>query len=147
MDKMEHWLAHLPSEPPQPGLAGRIVRQVRKRRLRHVRLRIGVSALLAAAGVWLSAPLPGTIVQSVDLPASGIPFVIRLVESLWLGMESLVLDAWGGMSGLQTSVANAITPSIVIGLAALALSTILAIEQLLPRDMPDWANTFQGESL
>jgi hypothetical protein len=48
-------------------------------------------------------------------------------------MDAVIQYTWGGASGLQASFASSINVTVGIGLAALAFSALLALDQLLPR--------------
>lgn len=133
MDKMDRLLYRMPSESPQPEITRRIAQYVRTRQRRTMRLRQGISILLAMVGAWFSMPLLGTMPHTLDLSGSGLPLVGRLVESAWAGMDAVIQYTWGGASGLQASFASSIDVTVGIGLAALALSALLALDQLLPR--------------
>lgn len=146
MDKMDRLLYRLPSEAPEPEFARRVAQYVQTRHHRNMRLRQGMAILLAMIGAWLSSPLLGTIQNTMDLSDSGLAVIQNVLESAWSGVSALLQYAWSGASGMQTSFASSITVSVGVGLAALAVSALLALDQLLPRHPFEISKWAEGET-
>ncbi len=132
MDKIDRLLSQLPSEPPPPDLALRICRTIQARRRRYVRVRMAVSGILALCGIWLTAPSLADWPRSLQLPSTGLPLLLDWLGAAQSGVEIILTNTMSGLTSLQGAF-TLLETSTWPGLAALALSTLLALDQLIPR--------------
>lgn len=123
----------LPSDAPRGDLASQISRYVRNRRRGAIRKRLALTLALAISGLWLSSPLFSTLTASLKVSGSGLAMLLEWIQASLVGLESFVNYAWNGLTGLQTGIADSISASAWLGLAALGLSCLLALDQLLPK--------------
>lgn len=135
MDDLDRILIRLPSDAPRGDLASQISRYVRNRRRGAIRKRLALNLALAISGLWLSSPLFSTLTASLKVSGSGLAMLLEWIQALLVGLESFVNYAWNGVTGLQTGIADSISASVWLGLAALGLSCLLALEQLLPKSV------------
>lgn len=132
MDKIDRLLSQLPSEPPPPNLALRICQTIQARRRRYVRVRMALSGILAVSGIWLAAPSLADWLQSLTLPPTGLPILFDWWGMSQSGVEIILTNAVSGLTSLQGTF-TLLETSTWPGLAALALSTLLALDYLIPR--------------
>jgi len=132
MDKMDHLLSQLPGEPPPVDLAFRICQSIRVRSKWNRRLRLALSGILAALGLWLALPSMTARIFSMALPDSGLPMLYEWVQLGLAGIGTFVLNAVSGVTALQSGFTTLNVPAW-LGLAALALSALLALDFLMPR--------------
>ncbi len=131
MDRMDRMLSRLPSEEAAGDLSARISRYVRARHVRNLYGRFGLSLVLALGGMWLISPLVSTLPASVPLPGSGAVMLSEWVQAALGDLQAFLASAWGGFTSLQSGVAAPMTLSILLGLAILALSALVAASPLL----------------
>ena len=131
MDKMDHLLSQLPGEPSPVDLASRICQSIRVRSKRNRRLRLGLSGILAALGLWLALPSVAAWIFGLVLPDSGLPMLYEWVQLGLTGIGTFVLNAVSGITALQSGFTTFNVPAW-FGLAALALSALLALDFLMP---------------
>jgi hypothetical protein len=131
-DELDWILEHLPSDVPRRDLAAEISRYVRGKQHNAVRWRIALTLALAVSGLWLSSPLFSALVASLKGSGSGLALLLDWIQAALVGLESFANYTWNGLTGLQTSIADSISASTWLGLAALGLSCLLALDQLLP---------------
>lgn len=132
-DDLERILERLPSYAPRRDLAADISRYVRGKRRRAFSRRLALTLALAISGLWLSSPLFSALVASLKGFGSGLAMLLDWIQASLVGLESFVSYTWNGLTGLQTGIADSISASAWLGLAALGLSCLLALDQLLPK--------------
>lgn len=133
MNDLERLLYHLPSDPPPQDLAGRVLRNVQARRRRRMGIQLGFGLILAAGGTWLSAPLVPAFTPSGGFPASALAILLEWLQATLAGAEPHFTYTWNGLAGLQSGIAAPVDVSAALGLAALTLSILLILGQVLPR--------------
>jgi hypothetical protein len=132
VDKMDHLLLQLPGEPPPVDLALRICQSIRMRRKRISRQRLVLSGILAILGLWLALPPITAWIFGFALPDSGLPMLYEWVELALAGIGTFLLNAVSGVTAFQSGFTTLNIPAL-LGLAALALSALLALDFLMPR--------------
>jgi hypothetical protein len=132
MDKMDHLLSQLPGETPPMDLVYRICQSIRMERKRKSRLRLAVTGILATLGLWLALPSIAEWILGLDLPDSGLPMLYDWVQLGLAGIGTFVSNAVSGVTALQSGFTTLNIPAW-LGLAALALSALLALDFLMPR--------------
>jgi len=133
MDDLDRILVRLPSDAPRRDLVAQISRYVRSKQRNAIRRRIALTLVLAVSGLWLSSPLFSALVASLKVSGSGLAMLLDWIQASLVDLESFINYAWNGLTGLQTSIADSISASAWLGLAALGLSCLMALEQLLPK--------------
>jgi hypothetical protein len=132
-DDLDRILERLPSDAPRRDLAADISRYVRGKRRSAFSRRLALTLALAISGLWLSSPLFSALVASLKGSGSSLAMLLDWIQASLAGLESFVSYTWNGLTGLQTGIADSISASAWLGLAALGLSCLLALDQLLPR--------------
>jgi len=132
-DDLDRILERLPSDTPRRELAAEISRYVRGKRRSAFNRRLALTLALAVSGLWLSSPLISALVASLKSSGSGLAMLLDWIQAALVGLESFVSYTWNGLTGLQTGIADSISASTWLGLAALGLSCFLALDQLLPK--------------
>jgi len=132
-DKLDRVLARLPSEVPSMDLTGRVCHYVRVKRRRRMVLNLALHLVLIVSGLWLVSPLFAALPASANLSDSALSALVELVKAAFTNVESYVSYVWNGFTGLQSSIVAPVSDSVGLGVAALTLSVLLALGQLLPR--------------
>lgn len=132
-DALDLLLEQMPGANPPAGLAERIAASIQAHHRRRQRLHLALSLGLLLTGAWLFAPALSAALGSLDMPATGLPWLAAWLElALEDAAASLSRLASGLLAsgGIPDTLAN---PAFLGGLAALSLGTLLALEYLLPR--------------
>jgi len=130
---MDRLLAELPSPPVPPDLAGKVRQAVQARARRLERLRLGLSTVLATAGVWLALPGLAFRLERLELPDSGLPLLLQVLNILLAGLGGWLTELTAGLLSFQASYVRSLEPSTWLGLMALGFACLLALDLLLPR--------------
>lgn len=137
--QLDELLSRLPGPLPAPDLAQRICLHLERARRRSLRLRLSLSALLALLGLWLlTVGLPDVrgFRLELGLPENGL-LVLWESARTWLAQGGIYLA-----EGLQAllSTQGRLQPAgapVFPGLASLALSALLVLDLLLPREVAE----------
>ncbi|MBN2385544.1 MAG: hypothetical protein JXB85_00885 [Anaerolineales bacterium] len=143
LDELDRMLIGLPCGRLPDGLVARAQGYVRRKRRRRQALRLGGSLLLAAGGLGLLSPHAASLLASASLSDPALGLLLDGLRVALAGLDPSLLQLWSGFSGAQTDLAGLLTVSTWLGLAALALSGLLGLGQLLS---PTGGPLHEGES-
>lgn len=132
MDELDRLLHQLPDGPPDKGLAEGINQNLRLRRKRSTRIRLVLSSILAVCGTGLMIqPFIGWL-QNLQLPDSSFIVLFDLVDIVFTGVETSFSQSVSGLYNLQSTLSS-MDALAWPGLAAIAVSTLLALDSLTPQ--------------
>ena len=137
--QLEHLLHELvnqplPGEGAAPDLAPRICQTIRQVRRRTQRVRMALSAALALVGVALLAPSAGLLAADLPLPENGLLALWQAARLLFSQGGSYLADGLQALLSYQVRLQPASAPAAP-GLILLALSAILVMDLLIPREV------------
>lgn len=135
-DSLDDLLYHLPAEAPPVDLAANIQASIRRQQRserRRERWGLAFSALLAVVGAWLVWPALAAGLSSLALPGSGLPLLVDVTTMALAGLGEMLTNLFSGVLRMQDGLSGGLSPFAWLGLSALGLSALLALNALLPR--------------
>jgi hypothetical protein len=133
-DPLDRLLLRLPSERLPGDITDRVLRYIQVQHRRRTGMRVVVSLVLAAGGLWLSSPLVSRLAISTNLSGSALTVLTDWMRVALAGLEAYLNYTWNGITGMQSKLAAPISASAWLGLAVLAVSVLLILGQLMPQN-------------
>ncbi len=131
-DSLDQLLANLPEQPVPVDLSARICANILAHHRRHLAFQYGMSVVLAISGVWLALPGLAGMLQSMALPDNGWWVVSALIEMTGAGATRMSTDLISAFSAFQANLSSPFSGAAWIGIIALAVGCLIALEHMLP---------------
>ncbi|MEW6715994.1 MAG: hypothetical protein AB1345_00595 [Chloroflexota bacterium] len=141
-DDMDRLLSQLPYTPPPPDLIPRICRLARARQRRNQRLRLTFIGFFALSGVWFIAIPLLQWSYSLSLPASGPQLLLEIGKIALNDMETSLALGLQNLTMYQQEVITQFGVLAFLGLSLLMVSTLLGLNQLLPRSSLTYPSSY-----
>jgi len=131
MDNLDHFLYHLPSDPPDSKMPQRIFQRIQKRKRQHCLLNLSASSLLAAGGTWLLASILMPLFSGVTFPQNGLGYLDEIYYLFQSDWTASLFTSLQSLSNLQFQFTSSISVTGWVILIILAPCAMLASGQLL----------------
>jgi hypothetical protein len=132
-DGLDRLLYRMPGELPSDELAEQICYKIHTTHRRALRVRLGLSFLLAVLGTWMA--LPGLIkgLEDLSLPSSGFFYLYPFIQSILNGLWVFTQNSLYSMTAFQENLAQTMGAGAWLGMVALASAALLALSSFIPQ--------------